>query len=363
MDSVFPFGLPWPTVLYLWLYMLTLVIHVFFMNYVLAGSAYLVSLSVIDRRGADGKPTLVAVTLREWLPFMLSAAITAGIAPLLFVQILYEKSFYTANLLLFNRWMAILPVLIIAFYLLYVWKAKRVQSWPRFATIPLGLFTFGCFAFVAWSWTENHLLSVNPDVWVEQYTSGDWLYRSGELLPRLAVWFVGCFPTLALILSWQLWYLQRDRDASEVEGCQHVSNLALGGLILAAVAVIVYVFCVPGTIRQAVIGNAGLVYLFMAGSGWGVQFASWIQMKRAGTFEKIWLITASIGLTLTLLGTAVIREIVRWTRLDSEELFAAHERAAGVGGLTVFLLFFAINATLCGYCVIRVKRGWLPETE
>ena len=45
----------------------------------------------------------LAAPLRDWLPFVLSAAITAGIAPLLFVQILYQRAFYTANLLLFNR--------------------------------------------------------------------------------------------------------------------------------------------------------------------------------------------------------------------------------------------------------------------
>ena len=39
MDTPFPFGLPLPTAFYLTVYVLTLMIHVVFMNYVHAGPA------------------------------------------------------------------------------------------------------------------------------------------------------------------------------------------------------------------------------------------------------------------------------------------------------------------------------------
>ena len=39
MDTLFPFGFPFPTACYLALYVLTLALHAFFMHYVLAGSA------------------------------------------------------------------------------------------------------------------------------------------------------------------------------------------------------------------------------------------------------------------------------------------------------------------------------------
>ena len=41
MNEVFPFGLPPATALYLVLYVLTLSVHVVFMNYCLGGSLYL----------------------------------------------------------------------------------------------------------------------------------------------------------------------------------------------------------------------------------------------------------------------------------------------------------------------------------
>ena len=101
MDATFPFGLPTATAVYLTLYLLTLCIHIVFMNYVLAGSAYLAAAAVLHGKSAEKTP--VYAVLRDWMPFMLSGAITAGIAPLLFLQVLYVERFYTANLLLFYR--------------------------------------------------------------------------------------------------------------------------------------------------------------------------------------------------------------------------------------------------------------------
>src|SRR5579871_3416916 len=161
MDVLFPFGFPAATAFYLAVYLVTLVIHVVFMNYVFAGTAYLAILSVFAPDPPDGaKSNRMALCLKDWMPFMLSAAITAGVAPLLFVQILYRYNFYTANLLLFHRWMAILPVLIVGFYLLYVLKSKAGSAMSLTARALVGCGALACFAFTGWSWTENHLLSL-----------------------------------------------------------------------------------------------------------------------------------------------------------------------------------------------------------
>ena len=83
MDQVFPIGFPGPTAFYLTLYVLTLVVHVLFMNYVLAGTAYLAIRSLGGRPPNRGSATISGV-LSDWMPVMLSGAITAGVAPLLF---------------------------------------------------------------------------------------------------------------------------------------------------------------------------------------------------------------------------------------------------------------------------------------
>ena len=95
MNTAFPFGFPFATGFYLVCYVLTMVLHVFFMNYVLAGSAYVATTRVFARRGEPGTTKTAYHVLLDWLPFSLSAAITAGVAPLLFLQVLYQHGFYT----------------------------------------------------------------------------------------------------------------------------------------------------------------------------------------------------------------------------------------------------------------------------
>jgi hypothetical protein len=358
MDVPFPFGYPAATRFYLTLYVATLVIHVVFMNYVLAGTAYLAAFAI--RRHADAaeeQADPLASPLRDWMPFMLSAAITAGIAPLLFVQILYQRQFYTANLLLFHRWMAILPVLIVGFYLLYLLKS-RVLAKATFAwRIAVGCGAFACFAFTAWSWTENHLLSLNESVWPAQYESKQWFYRNAELFPRLAVWFTGAFPTMVTIASWQLLSTGKLAGEAARPTIDRCARLALGGLGAATAATVWYLVALESDVRNLLVAPAARWYLLLALSGLAVQAAAWISARKEPALTAKRLSTISAGLLLTIVGTSVLREIRRLTAIDGARLAEFHADAASVGGLWAFLAFAALNAVLIGWCLAIVRKS------
>jgi hypothetical protein len=205
MDRVFPLGFPFPTAFYLTLYVLTLVIHVIFMNYVLAGAGYLAAIGVGRwwgrLGGSEPSADVVFDILRDWMPFMLGAAITAGVAPLLFVQILYKENFYTANLLLFHRWMAILPVLIVGFYLLYVLKGTWIGRQASWLAPLVGVGALACFVFTGYTWTENHLLSLDRPSCRGHYESGAMIYRNPLIVPRFLMWAAGSVATMATLLA------------------------------------------------------------------------------------------------------------------------------------------------------------------
>ena len=228
MDATFPFGFPTATAWYLSLYVVTLVVHVFFMNYVLAGSVYLAIAALF--RGGAARPrqrTPVAMVLRDWMPFALGIAITAGVAPLLFVQILYKKPFYTANVLLSHRWMAIVPVLIAGFYLLYLIRGRRIDGWPTGVRVLAGLGAFLCFAFTGYSWTENHLLSLDWRSWPDFYAAGKMVYLNVDQVPRFLLWFFGSMPTMCLIVAWQLRFWERHGGPLPREEVQRLAWLAV----------------------------------------------------------------------------------------------------------------------------------------
>ena len=339
MDTAFPFGLPLPTAFYLTAYVVTLMIHVVFMNYVLAGTATLAVAYLTSYRSVMGDSGKI---LKEWLPLMLSGAITAGVAPLLFVQILYKREYYTANLLLFNRWMAILPVLIIGFYAMYLLKSRWLSRRPAW-TVVVAMVPAVCVAFTGFSWTENHLLSVRPMAfWGEFYATQPRVYTEVQLVPRLLVWAFGSIPTMVLILAWQHWYRGTGRPLT-------LAQAAGLGLVLAGGAAAWYYAATNDTTRLAFVSSLAAPYFVAACLGMFVQAVVWGWVGLSGKIRSIQLLAASLGVAMTIGGMTVCREAVRIATLGPEQFqahFPAHAEAFGKGGVYLFLAFFALNAVL-----------------
>ena len=151
---LFPFGFPWPTAMYLTLLVITATIYMVFMNYVLAGSIVLMVGYVAPgarRRvetGSGGQTRsglgLILKVVRDWLPAILGLTITAGIAPLLFLQILYKRQFYTANLLIFNHHAGYRAHG--SHYLLYSIKSHALAGKWAVLRGPVAIAAFACFA-------------------------------------------------------------------------------------------------------------------------------------------------------------------------------------------------------------------------
>lgn len=352
MDRLFPFGFPGATSFYLVLYVGTLVLHVLFMNYVLAGVGYLAVTSFTGSRKHESPGSIsVASMLTDWMPFATSAAITAGVAPLLFVQILYKKNFYTANLLLFHRWMAILPVLIVGFYLLYLLKSKWIARQSGLVLSAVSVGALACFAFTGLSWTENHLLSTDKGSWPGLYESGSMVYSHPQLLPRLGMWAVGAIPTMCALVAWQLFDAQRSGRTLVPGQTRRLAVIAISGIVLSAACGWLYWLRMSEAARQAVTGPLAGPFLIAAIIGLAVQFIGWIDQGRQAAFCPRALSITSLGLLVTVIAMTVVREAIRLAAIDLEPLYAQHKEAAEKGGLVVFFVFLIVNAVLIAWCL------------
>ena len=109
-----------------------------------------------------------------------------------------SSRFYTANLLLGPRWMAVVPALIVGFYALYVAKASDALAQRSALAIALA-----CFVFVAWSWSELHELMQADPVWRDVLRGRrSALPRPATIAPRLVV-LVGAMATsFAMVAAW-----------------------------------------------------------------------------------------------------------------------------------------------------------------
>lgn len=343
MSSLFPLNLRGPTAFYLCLFVATLAIHFVFMSYVLAGTMWILAGTLFPSRNETSP---VTSTLKDWMPVMLSGAITAGVAPLLFLQILYREQFYTANLLQFHRWMAILPVLIVLFYLLYVVKALDARR--RLLQVIASLLCVGCVLFIAWSWVSNHGLSLQTqEQWTAHY-DGRPTEQSGVLL-RLMIWTLMTFPALSIIVAWQC--------CGAMSGNLWIARVALCALLASVLPGWLYATQQSDSVRVALTSSNVVPWLAAAAIGWMGQVLGWFAQIRLSSFHNLTRTIITAGLLLQVAGVMMLREVIRVTTLGDRIDFARHADAATSGGLWLFLIFCGVNGAMAFWCIRMARRA------
>jgi hypothetical protein len=368
---LFPWGLPFPTAFYLTLYVLTFALNQAFMHYVLAGSLYVAWTMVFPKNG-DGpgeggvsrSEQPLAAILRDWMPFLLSAAITAGVAPLLFIQIVYQRQFYSTNLLLFWRWMAVVPVLIAAFYLLYLIKSSIMNSWSRTLRGSVATLTAGCFVFVGFCWTVNYLLGLNESKWPEIYVTGQMPFAISTLFFRMLIWIGASFASMSAIVAWQMLALQtRQKELDLSVEIQRLVTMSIGGLLVFSLAGLEALAESTREIPYLIFGSSEVSpYLLLTVVGILMQARGWWLLRGLKQLTGKRLYEISIGAVLTLLGMSFIREAVRTNMIDLSSQYQKHAEAAKVGGFAVFLIFTVVVTLVIIWC-IRIVQDGLAQTK
>lgn len=361
MNVVFPFGLQPAVTFYVILYIVTLVLHAVFAAYVLAGSLYVASVTLFPG-SSDLTRTRqpVAAMLREWMPVMLSGAITAAVAPLLFIQILYRQQFYTANLLLGWRWLVVIPVLIVAFYLLYVLKSKAITAWPVIARGTLTVATAACFVFVAFCWSANHLLSIQADTWPDVSQTGSVIRSMPALMFRLATWITGMFPVMAVVVAMQLAHMEtRSRtwnSQAAVSARSSLSAVSLLGLAVAIVCGTIYLSQLDASVRDFLVSAAGIPWLIVLAIGALAQVSGWLLYGRQSQFRLSMFALIPGGCLVMLLAAGCLREMIRIAQVDLASVNQSCAAAADIGGFGLFLIAAALTTVLAAGCVLITVR-------
>jgi hypothetical protein len=321
---MWPFDLPGRHGLWLGLYITTFALHFVFVGYVLVGTLYALVQAV--RKSDDP----IAERVRDRLPFMLGCGITAGVAPLLFIQLLYQRHFYTANLLMGPRWGAVVPALIVGFYALYV--AKASQKWRRHALVAGAL----CFLFVAWSWTELHLLMQHESVWSAMYAAGERMYGDAGTAPRLLLW-LGVFGVL--FASVAIWWTH------EAPLRKRLAVIALAGNVVAGLA------CAWLSARGGSVAAHGWLHLFVIAAV--IECGGWAWTWRVP--DGPGALVAIGGGTAALLAGAVVREAPRIAILEP-----ARHAAEDAGGLPTFVATAAFGVFAIVW-IVQAIRGARPD--
>ena len=313
--------------LWLALYLVTFALHAVFISYVVGGTAYAL---VAALRGREDP---IAEGVRDRLPFMLGCGITAGVAPLLFLQLLYQRRFYTANLLMGPRWGAVVPALIVGFYALYLVKASAQLRWRRIALAV----ALACFGFVAWSWTEEHELMSAEPAWRQMYAAGQRIYGDAAIGPRLAVWLGAMASAFAIVAAW--WTTGGARRRLVVIG--------LAGRVVSLLAALLLYRAGGASVGAA----HGWSYLLLAALA--IEAVGWTWTWRAPSGAGLAVVTGA-G-TAALLAATVVREAPRLALLEP-----SHGASVELSGALVFVATAVVGVAALTW-IVRAIRGASPS--
>lgn len=349
-----PLGIPSPTPLFQTLAIITFVLHLIFMNYILGGTLIL----TIHEWFFGNKPHVAKANsiMVKVMPVALSMAITMGVAPLLFVQVLYGNFFYPANIMMGWFWLAIVGLVTIAFYLIYIMIARRPQNEKStFTTKLIALVNTLIFFSVAFLFTNNAMLVEHPEYWKAIHAgtasivvpdNSLWARYAHNVLGAMAVAGLWC----ACIARYQKRYHPQNADAAH---WLHRSGLiwAKGATLLAMIAGIVYLV-VMGMDKLKAFMEMNTLFM-----GWSIavvlSLVLLVSLVMAFSNEdKPAYLWSSVGImVLTLIGMAMGREHLRMISLQEYFTFEEFTYNPSHSSLIMFLVTFVIGLGVLAYLV------------
>ncbi len=168
-----PDTIPAPAWLFLVLDILLFLLHIVMIN-VMLGSV-LITIFSRFKRDANSPAGRLHDAAAAKIPVTFALGINLGVAPLLFLQVIYGHLFYASSVLMAVFWILIIPLLIIAYYGAYI-HIRKYGARPLLSKAALGV-TAILVLYIALMFTNNMTLMLQPEKWTDYFSN-----RAGTML-------------------------------------------------------------------------------------------------------------------------------------------------------------------------------------
>jgi hypothetical protein len=311
-----PNPLPAPFWVFKLLLVVTFYLHILAMNFMLGGA--LLALLARWRQKGNQYGTRIFNDVAKKVPVMMAATISLGIAPLLFVQVLYGQFFYTSSILVAWPWFLVLVLVVCAYYGFYFVSYQGVRR-PRVAGRVM-LFSTTLVLIIGFIYANNLTLSQVPANWAQKYfssTSG-WNLNLSEptLVPRYLHFMTAAVAVGGLylvLIAWTKW--KQDQEYARA-----IFQLGGKAFLYATMAQFVigfwFLFSLPRALRMVFMGTDPLATALLC-FGLVAALVTIFMMSTALRKDNIRL--AALGVTgitaLVVLAMSVMRELLRMAYL------------------------------------------------
>jgi len=324
------------------LLLLTFVLHIIFMN-LAVGSAVLAFFGRLTGRQRE-----LARELGHRAPTFLALTVNLGVAPLLFVQVLYGQFLYTSSVLMAGWWLSAILAVILGYYALYAHDGK-FESAPGLSLTALGL-SLVFLAYTGFLLSNNMTLMLRPEGWSAYFArpNGSLLNTADPTMWSRFVHILLAAPAVAGLYAAILGEKRKRPDWVDY-GLAWFSRVTMLQILIGG-----WVFVsLPSRVRLAFMGGDALATAMLAASillGLAALLAS-IQKKTLPTVALTLAAIACMGVT---------RGQVRLITLAPYFHPASLPVVPQISPLALFLVVLVLGLWLIGY-MLKLYAKSAPE--
>jgi hypothetical protein len=329
----------------------TFFLHIIFVNSMLGMCiiALVKSFKTSDQNILETKE----ISLR--LPFLIAFAINFGVAPLLFVQVLYGNFIYTSSVLMGWYWLMIIPILIMAYYGAYIFDFKfdALKNLPITRLMIIGMSTI-LFLAIGFLFVNNLTLMQSPEKWLEYFSNSRGTILNlteTTLIPRFLHFIAASIAVGGLFIAAMGKIKVKKEDNADynhmIVSGMHWFSFATSIQIIIGIW---FLMSLPNHIMLMFMGQnsfASFLLILSLGFTMGALFS--------GFSNKVWLsIVMSI---LVILPMVLMRDIVRSAYLEPYFSFSDLVIKPQYSSLVLFLISAIIGISLIVYMLQLAARS------
>lgn len=344
-----PAGLPAPVALLKLLLVALLPLHLVAMNLALGGGLLAAWAAWRRRRRAElesGRLDGLRRTLTTTLLVSTAAAITLGVAPLLFLQVVYGQLFYTSSILMAWWWLAVVALLMAGYYSYYAFAFRqRVGAAGSLFALAGSLL----LVVVAFLFTNNMTLMLRPDRFGALYAASDaGLHTNlgdGWVWPRFLHVAVGSLAVTGIVIG----LVGRLRTWGDPSIGLWVTAFGARLFILATLVQLAvgvwFLFSLPHVVRDVVL--TGGPELMLLATGVGFALLALFVVRRS-------VVLAAVPLVVTIVDMVIVRHQVR--KLTLVPYFSVDSMAvnAQTGVFVLFAVLLVAGLAVVAWMVWRL---------
>jgi hypothetical protein len=259
--------LPAPSGLLDFLLVFTFVLHVLAMDFLLGG---VIILSVSSWFGGGGpRPREFRLRVARALPPVTAFTITLGVAPLLFLQLVYGQLFYTSSDFMAWYWLAVVLLVLLGYYGVYWYQMGQEEAGPRAARVVVA--TAILFLTVAFIFVQNMTSMLRPLEFYDLFRSGRVGSSFGPVtfltVARWAHFVVAAVAVagLGVALLSRRWVAESPDLAAW--GRRYGLAWFMGGTTLQFLVGLWFLFGLPAEVRQELVAGKLSVIVLLLGVG------------------------------------------------------------------------------------------------